>query len=178
MGLKRFIFGFAVTATVCACQNGQNHNNKMPVDSIVVPAKTASFSFAKDTDSLESAIKNYLALKNSLVKSDFAGVQKAAQILEKMATTPSLDSIGILAKNIALASDIKTQRLYFTNLSEQLIALAKEKAMTEGTIYVQRCPMANNGDGGTWLSTEKNILNPYYGDEMLECGEVIETIGK
>jgi hypothetical protein len=36
--------------------------------------------------------------------------------------------------------------------------------------------MANKGDGGDWLSTEKEIRNPYYGDEMLECGRVAEEI--
>jgi hypothetical protein len=36
--------------------------------------------------------------------------------------------------------------------------------------------MANDGNGGYWLSSEPQIKNPYYGDEMLECGEVKEEI--
>jgi hypothetical protein len=43
-------------------------------------------------------------------------------------------------------------------------------------IYVQHCPMANNGDGGDWLSAENKIQNPYYGSEMMECGAVIAEI--
>jgi Cu(I)/Ag(I) efflux system membrane fusion protein len=36
--------------------------------------------------------------------------------------------------------------------------------------------MANNNNGAIWLSTEKDIKNPYYGDDMLTCGSVIEEI--
>jgi Cu(I)/Ag(I) efflux system membrane fusion protein len=44
------------------------------------------------------------------------------------------------------------------------------------TVYYQFCPMANNDQGAYWLSTEESIRNPYYGDMMLECGEVREVI--
>jgi hypothetical protein len=47
-----------------------------------------------------------------------------------------------------------------------------------GSIYVQYCPMANEGKGGYWLSSQEEIMNPYYGDDMLHCGEVKETIAK
>lgn len=36
--------------------------------------------------------------------------------------------------------------------------------------------MVFNNKGGYWLSTEEEILNPYYGDKMLHCGKVTETI--
>jgi hypothetical protein len=36
--------------------------------------------------------------------------------------------------------------------------------------------MAKNGDGAYWLASEKEIKNPYYGDDMLNCGEVKEEI--
>jgi Cu(I)/Ag(I) efflux system membrane fusion protein len=38
--------------------------------------------------------------------------------------------------------------------------------------------MANEGKGGYWLSSQEEIMNPYYGDDMLHCGEVKETIAK
>jgi Cu(I)/Ag(I) efflux system membrane fusion protein len=44
------------------------------------------------------------------------------------------------------------------------------------TLYVQKCPMANSNKGAVWLSTEKEVKNPYYGDTMLTCGSVIEEI--
>jgi hypothetical protein len=36
--------------------------------------------------------------------------------------------------------------------------------------------MYNNGKGADWLSKEKEIKNPYYGSQMLNCGSVEETI--
>jgi Cu(I)/Ag(I) efflux system membrane fusion protein len=39
-------------------------------------------------------------------------------------------------------------------------------------LYVLKCPMATVGDSAVWLSKNKNVLNPYYGDKMLNCGFV------
>ena len=32
--------------------------------------------------------------------------------------------------------------------------------------------MADSDKGAYWLSKEKQVLNPYFGDMMLKCGEV------
>ena len=52
----------------------------------------------------------------------------------------------------------------------------KHASIEKGAIFVEHCPMANNGEGGDWLASEKKINNPYYGKEMLECGSVVEEI--
>jgi Cu(I)/Ag(I) efflux system membrane fusion protein len=36
--------------------------------------------------------------------------------------------------------------------------------------------MADDNKGADWLSTEESIKNPYYGQSMLTCGEVTDTI--
>jgi Cu(I)/Ag(I) efflux system membrane fusion protein len=36
--------------------------------------------------------------------------------------------------------------------------------------------MAMNNKGAIWLSAEYNVLNPYYGETMLKCGVVRDTI--
>jgi Cu(I)/Ag(I) efflux system membrane fusion protein len=36
--------------------------------------------------------------------------------------------------------------------------------------------MANNNSGADWLSLEKVIKNPYFGDKMLTCGSVVRII--
>ena len=43
-------------------------------------------------------------------------------------------------------------------------------------MYIQRCPMANNNKGATWLSKNKDIKNPYFGEQMLGCGETIDRL--
>jgi Cu(I)/Ag(I) efflux system membrane fusion protein len=35
--------------------------------------------------------------------------------------------------------------------------------------------MANDDVGGYWFSESEEIRNPYFGDEMLLCGEVKEV---
>lgn len=39
-------------------------------------------------------------------------------------------------------------------------------------VYKHYCPMAFNDTGAYWLDTSEIIHNPYFGDEMLRCGEV------
>jgi hypothetical protein len=38
--------------------------------------------------------------------------------------------------------------------------------------------MALNDKGAMWLSENKEIKNPYYGEKMMECGTVEEVIEK
>ncbi len=53
-----------------------------------------------------------------------------------------------------------------------MIDLAKENKLSDKTIFVQYCPMAK----GSWMSNEKQIVNPYYGKSMLDCGSVKSEI--
>jgi len=36
--------------------------------------------------------------------------------------------------------------------------------------------MAFDNKGAYWLSNEAAIRNPYFGDEMLECGKVEDSV--
>ena len=129
-------------------------------------------------DSKVQAIYNgYIALKNALVNTKFEDAQKAAAVLKgDLANYKGCENTSLIAENIANAKDIKQQRKEFTSLSTDVIALFKHADVTKGSIFVQHCPMANNGDGGDWLAAESKIQNPYYGDEMMECGRVLEEI--
>lgn len=125
----------------------------------------------------DAVLKQYIRLKDALVKSNAPESQQQALVLVRLlkaqdrfaASVPSADSI-------AKSTDLVQQRSTFTNLSNQLIAQLEKEALLKGSFYVQFCPMANEGDGGYWLATEEEVNNPYYGDEMLHCGEVKKTI--
>jgi Cu(I)/Ag(I) efflux system membrane fusion protein len=77
----------------------------------------------------------------------------------------------------ANANDIKTIRAELKPISDHLIHAAKNHGYEE-LLYVQFCPMADDNNGAYWLSTSKDVLNPYYGSMMLKCGSVKETIGE
>lgn len=79
------------------------------------------------------------------------------------------------ANSISKSSEIKTQRDYFKQLSVHLIKAVQLFGVNE-KVYVEFCPMADNNNGAYWLSKEEQILNPYFGDAMLKCGEVKQTI--
>ena len=65
------------------------------------------------------------------------------------------------------------QRSAFVGLSKNLIKISKGFSSQNTTYYIQECPMANNNNGAQWLALEKGIKNPYFGEEMLDCGSVI-----
>lgn len=130
----------------------------------------------KDSN-VQTIFNGYITLKDALVSSKVEDIKKTAQVLSiDLANYKGCENTARIADEIAIAKDIKAQRKAFTFLSADLIAMFKHADIKKGSIFVQHCPMANNGDGGDWLATEKKIQNPYYGDEMLTCGAVLEEI--
>jgi membrane fusion protein, copper/silver efflux system len=77
---------------------------------------------------------------------------------------------------IASTSDLAIQRGAFVSLSSVLIQAVEQFGVANTTFYQQHCPMADSNKGADWLSLEKEIRNPYYGDAMLSCGSVERTI--
>jgi hypothetical protein len=120
---------------------------------------------------------DYISLKNSLVSTKYEEAKQSAGALKNsLAIYPGCENTALIAGKISAAKDIADQRKEFTLLSSDVIAMFKHADVSNGSIYVQHCPMANNGNGGDWLSSDKSIKNPYYGADMLECGAVLETI--
>ncbi|MEH3112663.1 DUF3347 domain-containing protein [Pedobacter terrae] len=173
--MKR-IFGAAILTTLMACSQAEQKSTEAK-DSIKAEAASAKSQVSmKDQKKLE-IFTNYVDLKNALVKSDAVNAKKTAAVLKNsLAAYEGCEPTAEIAQKIASSNNLDVQRKDFTALSADIIALLKNAEIEKGTIYVQHCPMANKGDGGDWLSTEKEIKNPYYGKEMLECGRVAEEI--
>lgn len=160
-----------------ACNNAENKSAETKDTSSVkkVDSDTLTLSFTDEKVGLIYA--DYIALKNALVATKVDDAKVAAKKLAiSLKGYPGCENTAVTAGKIEAAKDIAAQRTAFTSLSADVIALFKHASLTKGTIYVQHCPMANNGDGGDWLASEKKIQNPYYGSEMMECGAVLEEI--
>ena len=72
-------------------------------------------------------------------------------------------------------SDVEKIREALSPLSDQLYqTIIKFQVETGG--YRQYCPMAFDFKGAFWLSDSEKVLNPYFGDEMLTCGNVEEEL--
>ncbi|ASK29415.1 hypothetical protein CEY12_04555 [Chryseobacterium sp. T16E-39] len=140
-----------------------------------------SLSAQSKSDVKVSALyQNYISVKTALTTDDAGKASKAAVEFIKTASTidSKIVSEGTLAAlkkeatTIAEAKSINTQREHFPNLSNQMIALTKQFKLSEKPVFVQYCPMAD----ASWLSNEKQVVNPYYGSKMLSCGSVKSEI--
>ncbi len=145
------------------------------VDSEEVAQEAASSDealLAFNDPKVEAQFQHYIHLKTALVNSDLKEAKSGAAML--MEASDQTDLKELLAE-IATAEDIEVQRTAFSSVTEKITALV-ESSLAAGEVYKQFCPMAFNNTGGYWLATEKEIRNPYFGDRMLTCGMVKETI--
>ena len=119
----------------------------------------------------------YISLKESLVESNAEAAAAAGQAFGIFAKTQGDAFAGMAetAESIAASEDIEEQRAAFHTLSKEMYTVAKANE-SKAVVYQQYCPMAFDNAGATWLSMEEEIKNPYFGDAMLTCGNVAETI--
>lgn len=132
----------------------------------------------------------YLQLKNALVEDDFSSAKTFTKdfwdAVEKV-DSDKMEAQGQEAwkaiashlheiEKMTKASDIEGLRSYFEKVSELMIYVFTAYEMEMETLYVQHCPMANSDLGANWLSRSKEVQNPYFGSQMLFCGEVVKEI--
>ena len=124
----------------------------------------------------EVPLDQYLRIKDALVSSNPAEAQAAAKHLDSLWTTNSPgDQLLSSVRQIASTSDLAAQREAFYSLTKAYLVSLESKP-GEDTLYLQFCPMAFDFEGATWISREKVVMNPYFGDEMLNCGVVRKPI--
>ena len=72
---------------------------------------------------------------------------------------------------------IDEARKKFMSLSHAVVTLATEirGQKAEQTFNHYYCPMVEQGKGN-WLQAEGQLRNPYFGPEMLRCGELVRKI--
>lgn len=121
-------------------------------------------------------IKDALVAGNSSKAAISAGefVKIANGIDYKILTEGNIHALLKDAGGISETTDLKKQREQFARLSSNMITLAK--FLKPGTVpaYEIYCPMKK----ASWLSNSKTVRNPYYGNAMLSCGNVVETISQ
>jgi Cu(I)/Ag(I) efflux system membrane fusion protein len=136
---------------------------------------------------LMESMKPYLQMKNAFVESDAKRVSAFANsTLQKINSIPEselgkmekshLGQIEKMLTAIAENDDLENQRSHFVVLNQNMVPLVMNVDAPDQQFYIQNCPMTNNNNGAFWISTDKEIRNPYYGDAMLTCGSVIDSI--
>ena len=116
-------------------------------------------------------------LTTALTNGDAAEAKVASNAIEVgIKEVPGGETVAAQAAKITAASDIEAQRAAYSTLSNEFIELVKKSGLSGGELFVDYCPMALNDKGAYWLSSNKEIRNPYFGEKMMTCGEVKETI--
>ena len=144
------------------------------------------------TSQLKPVFHAYLHIQTHLAEDNLADARTAARRLEVQLDNVDMSLLGhdahrvwmkllkeirTSSREVAEAEDIATARAVFAQLSESLMAVARRFGTGLGQpIHVMHCPMAFNNRGADWLQLSKNLENPYYGDAMLRCGEIKETL--
>jgi len=141
-------------------------------------------------EALKELLSSYLQLKDALVADDFTQAKTfTAELWDaiKKVNSERMDAqaqktwetiaseLGVIEK-MTDASHIDDLRAYFEKISELMIYTIQSYEVEAETIYIQHCPMANSDLGANWLSRSKEVMNPYFGSQMLYCGEVVKQI--
>lgn len=134
----------------------------------------------RNSSPLSEVINAYLNLKNALIIDDTVAAAKAGEHIalatsqidkpELKAVLDQVQAIGTAIANEPLAGQRAQLELIYVPMTTLIDALG-----TSQTLYQQYCPMYNNNQGGSWLSTVETIENPYFGNKMLRCGSVKQT---
>jgi hypothetical protein len=179
----RRVFKFVTPVTAAliltACGNGSATKEGHEGHADTSNAGTTSVSTATSLKDgkLNAVYQHYIHLTTALVNSDSAEAKVAANAIEAGARQMEGGAvIAAQASKITNASDIEVQRAAYEVLSNNMIELVKKSGLSSGELYVDYCPMAFDDKGAAWLSNNKEIRNPYFGDKMLKCGEIKETI--
>jgi hypothetical protein len=188
-------FGLIAITFFISCVNGNTPNNSARENAPVTISSEANYTPPAGVDSTVSAslkpvMDSYLGLKNALVDDK---IKEASHAGHKLLTTlSSVDTVAmtpaqknsfnsivpdmrVQAQHISESQKINDQRSYFKALSDDVYNLARIFGGGR-KLFVAHCSMALDGKGASWVSEFPEIRNPYFGDQMLECGEVKEEL--
>lgn len=168
---------------------GHNHG-EMSVDHSKHEIQTYNVD-SKFKNQLTQFYQAYLSLNKAFVSSDpNQVVSQSKELLDQLESIDMsllkgdahmswMEDLKVLEsklKEISDVNDIDKQRIAFAPFNQALYKSIKSFGLDKVTVYFQYCPMANGDKGAYWFSDSEEIRNPYFGDMMLKCGEVKETI--
>jgi len=129
----------------------------------------------------ETVIQQYLHLKDALVSSRVQEARDAAKLMYMHLDIAKHESLIKPLTEIIENEDLSLQRERFSALSlalQEALQANNDEVINAGreALFIQYCPMAFGNQGATWLSSEGSVMNPYFGDDMLTCGVIRDTL--
>ena len=162
--------------------------------------KDKPLAIGENTSTFNQSFNNlltaYFDIKDALVANDTVKANSAAAALVIAADSLKTDEIkdssanGLIkatakdyagtisgwSKGLIGEKDIGAKRNEFKMISESIWTLVRTVKYSGQKLYYQYCPMAFNNQGANWMSKDREIRNPYFGDTMLECGKVDDSL--
>ena len=141
----------------------------------------------KSGEQLEELYSRYFEIRTAFA-ADKKPVEESSLSLHELSTqlTSSEDVTDQAKEQLSIVTEnaehlhhlpLEQARMQFKPISHAILELATQ-IRGEGNERIFRhffCPMVKEGEGD-WLQFEERISNPYYGSQMLRCGELIRTL--
>lgn len=149
-------------------------------------SNNSSLYESEDPDLNSKIIAYYLSIKEQLVLGDISEVIIKGEDFIKLLN----ENINIIQNNyydeilyvirttedMIGHSNIEDQRKEFSNISNKMIEIVDLFKSIGKELYINFCPMFNQGEGAYWISDLREIQNPFYGSKMLKCGKIEKTL--
>ncbi|OHX65761.1 DUF3347 domain-containing protein [Flammeovirga pacifica] len=158
---------FLLSFTFFSCQPG---DAKKRVKDEKVELKPVVYDAAK-----AKGHQAYFKLSECLINSNPTAAQTYAKRLQAVLPENTPDEVSNAVNIIVATDDLAAQRKEFETVTKFYQKIAEE-GNAGMDVYVVHCPMAFNNTGADWLSATEEVINPYFGDEMLHCGRVMKKL--
>lgn len=129
---------------------------------------------AGEAASFDGLLEPYEATRLAMLDDDFGAVAAPAQRMVEVATAladgsddPLYAEIRNAARDVAAAANLDAARTAYGTLSRGMVKLRQQQA--DPSPVVVYCAMAEQ----VWLQPKGEIGNPYYGQSMARCGEIV-----
>jgi Cu(I)/Ag(I) efflux system membrane fusion protein len=170
--------------------SGHDHGETAAAGTSAKVTSTAPSAFRREMHRL---FKSYEKISEALIASDASAVPGPVAALRKQVAAVDAGELSgelrihwaevmtqLRARLDALQAtrDLEKQRAAYALLGQTLQNALKDFGVEGEPVYLAFCPMAFDDKGAYWLTSSKQIRNPYFGDAMLKCGVIKGEIGK
>ncbi len=185
IGLLLLAAGFAVYWFVFKKKEETPRIKDKPLE---IATSTSAFS-----GSFERMLNTYYTLRDAFIKSDTGIVDIVASQyrfdveslnVKELKADPAIistaqsfkESISAEVQALFKTKGLEEKRKSFQIISDAMYDLIRTVKYDKAMVYQLHCPMAFKNAGANWLSSKSEVINPYFGDKMLHCGDVLDSL--
>lgn len=136
---------------------------------------------------LENLYQSYFDIQKALAADRKPNATEVETLVMNAVELAKQETLSDQQKELLTAIEANAAHLHHVSLSE---ARVKFKPISHAVVTLSTqlrgaqakrpfhqffCPMVKNGEGD-WLQADAKLVNPYYGSQMLTCGELVRTI--